>query len=191
MPHRNNSWAKLTLTRAIDCLQAGGVIAYPCEAVFGLGCDPFNPEAVARLLEIKGRSVDKGLILVASEWAHINPLLATLDTAMKAKCQQIWPGYHTLVLPDPGQRIPKWIKGKHPSVALRLSTNRYIGALCRGLGGPLVSTSANRQSRPPMTQSLQVRRQLGHQLDFILPGPTDGFAQPSPIQDLVSGQQLR
>src|SRR5688572_25705866 len=141
--------AVLTLENAARAIRDGGVIAYPTEAVWGLGCDPFDEAAVARLLAIKQRDVAKGLILVAGERAQFDDLLdwSTLPAERLAAVEASWPGPNTWIVPATA-RVPRWITGAHHGVAVRVSAHPLVAALCGKLGGPLVSTSANRAGAP-------------------------------------------
>ncbi len=183
-----NSWR---LKQAVRSLSAGGVIAYPTEAVWGVGCDPFNQAAVTRLLHLKHRPEHKGLILVAASMAQLQPLLEGLSEAQLAQLKLSWPGPNTWLIPDPDNLIPRWIKGEHSSVAVRVTDHPQTAALCRAFGGLLVSTSANPAGKPPALSATDIRRAFGYQVDYLLPGALGGRSQPSVIRDLCSGRVLR
>lgn len=185
----SNDWWHLR--QAASSLRQGGVWAYPTEAVWGLGCDPWNRAAVERILALKERPVHKGLILAAASIAQVEFLLAPLSGALREQVGQYWPGPTTLLLPDPGDRIPRWIKGEHERVAIRVSAHKGVQRLCTAYGGPLVSTSCNRAGRPPARWSWQVRRTFGDALDGIVPGSLGGARQPSRILDPLDGRRLR
>ena len=170
---------------------SGGVIAYPTEAVWGLGCDPWDQEAVERILELKQRPVEKGVILVASSVDQIRFLLEPLSQALQDEAERYWPGPVTCLLPDVERHIPELVRGKHTSIAVRVSEHPVVGALCKAAGMPLVSTSCNPAGRQPARHIWQVRRYFGDQLDWIVPGALGGNRKPSRIIDIVSGQQLR
>ena len=170
---------------------SGGVIAYPTEAVWGLGCDLWDQEAVERILELKQRPVEKGVILVASSVDQIRFLLEPLSQALQDEAERYWPGPVTCLLPDVERQIPEWVRGKHTSIAVRVSEHPVVGALCKAAGMPLVSTSCNPAGRQPARHIWQVRRYFGDQLDWIVPGSLGGNRKPSRIIDIVSGQQLR
>lgn len=179
----------LQLRFAVRALRAGAVIAYPTEAVWGLGCDPFNEAAVLRLLELKQRSEAKGLIIIAADVAQISPWLEALTPAQKTTVLATWPGPYTWIVPAP--QAPRWLRGAHDSLALRVSAHPGVQALCRAWGGPLVSTSANLSGQPPARDALALRRQFGAGLGCIVPGRLGGDARPSEIRDAVSGAVLR
>ncbi len=172
-------------------MAAGGIVAYPTEAVWGLGCDPMNLEATLRLLQIKARPVEKGMILVAASTQQLGALYHDLDSQQREQLAQSWPGPFTWLIPDPQARIPWWIRGDHDTVAVRVSAHPVVIALCKAFGGPLVSTSANRAGQPPARSRLQVMTRLRQAPDLIVPGLLGGEARPSTIRDLRSGTILR
>lgn len=180
----------MRLRLALDALAAGGVIACPTEAVWGLSCDPDNWLAVQRLLALKHRPVAKGLILVAASEAQLDFLLVGLAEQQRRKLSASWPGPTTWLLPHLG-RVPPWIHGDHDTVAVRVSDHPVVSALCAAWGGPLVSSSANHAGARPPRACFQVRRYFGEELDYLLPGPLGRSARPTEIRDLASGQIVR
>lgn len=179
------------LQRARGTILKGGVIAYPTEAVWGLGCDPWNLEAVTRILELKNRPVDKGLILVAASVEQIRFLLDPLPEELQQEALSHWPGPVTCLLPDVNKQIPDWVRGSHSSIAVRVSEHSVVRALCEAAGMPLVSTSCNPAGLEPARDASQVSRYFDGQLDQIVPGALGGNQKPSRIIDIVSGKQLR
>lgn len=186
----------LAIKRAAEVIWSGGVIAYPTEAVWGLGCDPDNEQACLNLLQIKKRPVEKGMILIAGNIDQISSILAPLSSRQRAVLSEAWEqqektGAVTMLVPDPMNQVPWWVKGQHPAVALRVSRHPLVQALCKAYGGALVSTSANLSGKPPARSRLMLEKQLGRQLDFILPGELGGQKNPSRIIDLETGKTLR
>jgi L-threonylcarbamoyladenylate synthase len=184
-------YREFQLRQATACLNAGGVLAYPTEAIWGLGCNPFDQDATLRLLEIKQRPVGKGLILVASSIDQLGSLLLPLTDAQLGRVASSWPGPTTWLIPDTNNVVPWWIKGDYSSVAVRVSAHPQVSALCRCFGGPIVSTSANRAGARPAKTALAVQRQMGMQVDGIFCGRLGGSTSPSTIIDVVTGQVLR
>lgn len=182
--------SNLSIRKAVRALRRGGVIAYPTEGVWGLGCDPFDPEAVATLLELKQREVDKGLILVAAAIEQFEPYLRVLTPAQRELLTCSWPGPQTWIVPH-GSTLPGWITGYKPGVALRVSTHPVVVALCRCYGGAIVSTSANPAGRPPARNALKVHGYFGKKLDYVLHGKLGNQIGPTPIRDLINGSLLR
>lgn len=178
------------LRLAMRTLRAGGVVAYPTEAVFGLGCDPFDRAAVYRLLAIKRRPVTKGLIVVASSPLQLAALLAPLTAAQRESLSASWPGPNTWVLPN-RRLFPAWITGGKDTIAVRVSAHPVVRALCDAFGGALVSTSANLSGHLPVRTALAVRAQFGDAIDYLMPGDVGKLQRPTQIRDLATGQVLR
>ncbi|WP_308364581.1 MULTISPECIES: L-threonylcarbamoyladenylate synthase [unclassified Microbulbifer] len=180
----------LAVQRAARALAAGGVIAHPTESVWGLACDPFNPRAVERLLRLKNRPLEKGLILVSGDESDFAGLLESLSGPQLQRLHETWPGPVTWLVPHFG-RVPPWISGAHHSVALRCTAHPFTAALTRAFGGAIVSTSANPTGCQPPRHKYQVLRYFGDALDFVGGGATGGRQSPSEIRDLISGSVLR
>lgn len=182
----------LSIPDAAAALKSGGVIAYPTEAVWGLGCDPFDEAAVLRLLAIKQRPVEKGLILIAADLAQLQPLLdlSAVPEPRLAEVLAAWPGPNTWVLPA-SAAVPRWITGAHAGIAVRISAHPTVVALCRACGGPLVSTSANLAGAPAAFRRGQLDPAVLALVDGVTEGETGGLAQPTPIRDALSGHVFR
>ena len=178
------------IARAVERLRRGGIIAYPTEAVWGFGCDPFDGAAVQRIFRLKARPANKPLLLVCAGLAQAQPWLVGLPAAVRATVEASWPGPVTWVLPNNGI-IPPAVTGGLPTVALRVSAHPVVVALCRAFGGPVVSTSANKSGYPPCRSQLAVQLRFGLSLDDIVPGQLGVLQQPSAIYDALSGRQLR
>jgi L-threonylcarbamoyladenylate synthase len=184
--------AALSIDESIAALRRGGVIAYPTEAVWGLGCDPFDETAVLRLLAIKQREVAKGLILVAARHAQFDGLLdwSALPPDRVQAVDASWPGPNTWIVPATS-RVPRWITGSHTGVAVRVSDHPVVIALCAAFGGPLVSTSANRAGELPAFSREALDPQLVAQLEGVSEGETGGLSAPTAIRNALSGSVLR
>lgn len=177
------------LRRAAETVRSGGVIAYPTEGVYGLGCDPHDEAAVRRVLGIKKRAPEAGLILLAADCKQLDPLVR-VDADERARMNARWPAAVTFLVPA-SEQVPAWIRGAHETVAVRVSGHPLARALARRAGMPLVSTSANRSGRPPATNVFQVRRRLGAELDFVVNGVCLRPGKASTIVDLATGRTLR
>ncbi|VUD64301.1 Threonylcarbamoyl-AMP synthase [Thalassocella blandensis] len=190
-------------------VQLGGVIAYPTEAVWGLGCDPFDEQAVADILCLKTRPVEKGLILIAGNVAQIEFLLEGLSPEKRQTLLNSWPGPFTWLIPH-HHRIPAMVSGRHATIAVRVSAHPVVQALCNAVGGPIVSTSANPQGKLPATTSTMARRYFSQrsllhascassavvagksEVNVLFsPGCVGSERRPSEIRDLDSGQLIR
>jgi L-threonylcarbamoyladenylate synthase len=177
------------LNLAVKTLNQGGIIAYPTEAVFGLGCIPEDVFSVARILSLKGRSVSKGLILVAASPEQLEPYVDYSDNELRQKVSASWPGAVTWVLPATAI-VPGWITGYKDRVAVRVSAHPVVQALCKE-AGVIVSTSANPARKIPATNAFRVRSYFGNEIDYILSGNTGGKELPTEIRDAISGNVLR
>ena len=180
------------LADAVAALRRGGVVAYPTEAVFGLGCDPHDHAAFERLFALKQRPPTQGVLLIGAEFAHVAPyidLAATPASALE-RAQASWPGPHTWIFPR-AAGVPAWIAGGHAGIALRVTAHPPAAALCRAFGGALVSTSANRHGEPPARRAEDVRHAFPTGIDAILNGETGGLERPTPIRDAITGESVR
>lgn len=177
---------------AVAALQHDGVIAYATEAVFGLGCDPDSEAAVQRLLAIKQRPVEKGLILIAADLAQLQDYidLEQLTSEQLAKVETSWPGPFTWIMPARPD-TPAWLTGQFDTLAVRVTAHPQVQALCRAFGKPLVSTSANLTGEEPARRLADIGELLASQLAYILPGEVGGQANPSEIKDARTGAVIR
>jgi L-threonylcarbamoyladenylate synthase len=180
----------LRVARAARVVRGGGVIAYPTEAVFGLGCDPRNRAAVTRLLTIKRRSWRKGLILIAANLEQLEPYIVLPPEPRRSEVLGSWPGPHTWVV-TARSAAPRWITGGRDSLAVRVTAHPLARDLCLRVGDAVVSTSANVSRRPPHRRLLRLRLDLGAKVDYVLAGALGASAQPTAIRDARSGRLLR
>ena len=179
------------IAAAVAVLKNKNVIAYPTEAVFGVGCDPDSESAVNRLLELKQRPVEKGLILIAANFGQLKPYIddSMLTEAQRQAIFACWPGPVTFVFPAKAT-TPRWLTGCFDSLAVRVTNHPQVIALCEAFGKPLVSTSANLTGLPPCRTDDEVRHQFG--ADFpVVEGQTGGRLNPSEIRDALTGKLFR
>jgi len=170
-------------------LKRGGVIAYPTESCYGLGCDPRKPQAVKRVLALKKRSAAKGMILIAAESRQLTPYLAHLSPKLKRNMRAAWPGPHTWLVPA-SRDCPAFLRGAHDTIAVRVTAHTLVSNLCRQAGMALVSTSANLSGGKPAKTAQECRRLFGRRV-LVIPGRIGTRRRPSTIQHLVSGQIVR
>jgi L-threonylcarbamoyladenylate synthase len=181
-----DSWR---IRQAVKALEQGGVIAYPTESVFGLGCDPWNEDAVMKLLEIKQRSWEKGLILIAADFNQLQDFIKPVSNEMLAQLEQTWPGPVTWLLPAK-LGTPDYLCGQHKTIAVRVTAHTQTTDLCRSFKGAIVSTSANLAGMSPAKTTHDVRWSLPD-LDYVLPGLCSGATTPSEIRDAQTGKRIR
>jgi L-threonylcarbamoyladenylate synthase len=168
----------------------GGVIAYPTEAVYGIGCLPLHEQALLRVVALKRRATQKGLIVVAASIEQLEELAVLPGGAIGAEMRADWPGPHTwIVSARPG--LPALLTGGRPTLAVRVSAHPIVRRLCHRTGSALVSTSANLSGSPPARTALAVRRQLGRFVDCVLAGPLGDSPRPTGIRDAATGKVLR
>ncbi len=181
------------LALAVAALKNGEVIAYPTEAVWGLGCDPWNEQAVLQILHLKQRPVEKGVILIAADIEQVEPFIEQLSSEQRQKVIASWSDESapatTWLVPLTAD-IPTWISGEHSQVAVRVTKHQQTQALCRAFGKPIVSTSANPSGEPSAIDAAMVRSYFADQV-FVFEGATGGATQPSVIRDVGTGKILR
>ena len=180
----------LDTATAVEKLHAGEVIAYPTEAVYGLGCDPRNEAAVRHLLALKGRHESMGLVLIASGFEQLADWIANVDEALVDKAMQTWPGPVTWLFPR-ADGVPDFVAGKHDTVAVRVTAHGPSRALCTAFGGALISTSANPSTALPARSAEEVSQYFATGLAGILAGQLGDGRKPSEIRNLVSGEIIR
>ncbi len=177
-----------SLITARALLQQGKIIAYPTETVYGLGCDPFNQQAVQRLLALKQREVSKGLILLIADWSQLAPLIQPIAEPLLDAVRQTWPGPVTWIFPK-SDIIPDWVSGQHDGIAIRMSAHPIAGKIC--LDGPIVSTSANISGHSSAIDVASLCAQFPHGIDAVLEGQLGTDGPHTAIYDVQSGQRLR
>jgi L-threonylcarbamoyladenylate synthase len=179
------------IREAVRRVARGGIIAYPTETIYGLGCDPFDGPAVLRLLSLKQRRIEHGLILIASHFSQVESLLTAISPVTRTRVMRPGRKPVTWVLPCLPE-VPGWIRGGHHSLAIRISTHPVAAGLCDRWGGPLVSTSANIHGRSPATGPLSVHKIFHKRLDYVLHDPAAvATNRPSELRDGITGAILR
>jgi len=178
------------MKQAIDSLKAGGIIAYPTEAVYGLGCDPLNKKAVLRLLALKKRSWEKGLILIAADFAQLQPFLKPLSPMLEKRVFAEWPGPVTWLLAAKST-VPYWLCGQYEKLAVRVTAHPKAVELCQQWGGALVSTSANLSGQAAAKTAFDVEQFFAKTIDYIVEGAVGERKRPSEIRDALTNRVLR
>ena len=181
-----------TIDAAGALLRDGGVVAYPTEAVFGLGCDPQDRAAFERLFALKQRPPLQGVLLIAADFDQVEQYIAhaLVPPAVMQRVRASWPGANTWVFPR-STRVPNWVAGAHAGIALRVTAHPAAAALCRAFGGALVSTSANPHGESPARSAHAVEQFFGEALDGLLDAPLGGASSPTMIRDALSGTIIR
>jgi L-threonylcarbamoyladenylate synthase len=170
-------------------IKRGGLIAYPTESCYGLGCDPRNRKAVVSLLKLKQRSQRKGLILIAFRYRQLAPYLQACTRAEQAKLAVDGAQAITYLMPA-RQSCPRWLRGAHDALAVRVTAHPHAAALCRALDMALVSTSANRSGDLPARSYADCCRRFGRKV-LVLRGRVGRRRRPSTIIEWASGKLIR
>lgn len=175
---------------AVAELKQGKVIAYPTEAVFGLGCDPDNIDAVSRILQIKHRALSKGFILIGASWEQIEPLVLYIQPSLLTRVFETWPGPTTWIFPAT-EKVPYWIRGEHNNVAVRVTAHPIAKTLCEKFGRPIISTSCNKSGELAARDIRTIELTLGDTVDYVIDGPLGGRLTPTEIRDALTGEVIR
>lgn len=181
---------RMPVARAALIVRAGGVIAYPTEAVFGLGCLPQDELACERIIALKGRARQKGMLLIAADLVQVQEFAEIPSGAIAEKILSSWPGPVSWIL-KARPTVPAWITGGRDTVGVRLTAHPLARALCAQSGSAIVSTSANTAGRTPIRRIAVLRRQFRHEVDMILPGSLGGLLTPSRIYNASNGHLIR
>jgi L-threonylcarbamoyladenylate synthase len=176
------------LQQAVISLKAGGVIAYPTEGVWGLGCLWTDEAAINEILRLKQRPLEKGMIVLCSQLSDIERFLLPLSPEHLQQIAQENPHPVTWILPCK-LSVAESVRGQHTSIAVRFSRHPQVQALCAKVG-PIISTSANPAGLAAAMSILDVRHYFHDQLSYILPGELGGYSKPSEIRTL-DGQRVR
>lgn len=179
-----------SIATAVASLRRGEVIAYPTEAVWGLGCDPLKQTAVQRLFALKQRPQGVGVLLVGADFSQIQPFLGKCPADAIERAQASWPGPNTWVFPR-ADHVPAWIVGEHAGIAVRVTAHPVARALCIAYGAAIVSTSANTHGQAPARSIEAVRMMFGDHLDCIVDGSLGGLERPTVLRDAITGEVLR
>jgi L-threonylcarbamoyladenylate synthase len=177
-----------SIADAWTLLKEGKIIAYPTEAVYGLGCDPFNERAVETLTALKQRQVEKGLIVLIANWQQLDLLALPLPESCLQPVRNSWPGPVTWIFPK-SEHVPLITSGHHETIAVRMSAHPIARELCAHQ--PVVSTSANLSGKDPACTIEELMQQFPQGIDGVLSGELGGAASPSKIYDVRTGKRLR
>ena len=186
----------LHLGPALLALKQGKVIAYPTESMYGFGCDPFNINAVTKLLRIKQRHIKKGFILIGANFQQLESLVQPIDYNALNQVFSTWPGPFTWVFPASSE-VPEWIRGANHGVAVRVTNHPIAKSLCEQFRQPIISTSANQEGFPPARDEHTLRMTLkkvsdsNSTIDYIVSGKIGDATKASEIRDAVTGKVLR
>ena len=167
-----------SIRHAANIIRRGGVLAYPTDTIYGLGCDPGNRDAVERINRIKNRPLSKHFILLAGSIEQLDPLLDIDDLQQKKIMQATKP---TSWIVKASRSAPAWLTDSDHQLTIRISQHPLVKRLCQRLGHAIISTSANPSGRHPAKNSLQIQQYFHSSVDKILASHTQLTARPSTI----------
>jgi len=178
-------------TDLLKRFKQGAIIAYPTEAVFGLGCDPENEMAVMSLLKLKNRPIEKGMILIAAELSQLKNHIdwEALSESRRTEIVDSWPGPNTWLLPK-SVYAKDYLTGGSDLIAVRVSAHPVVVRMCEHLQSALVSTSANITGVTPAKTAEQVKNQFGKSVTYV-PGSVGGQLNPTQIRNGLTGEIIR
>ena len=174
--------------RLILFIRRGGIIAYPTESCFGLGCDPKNKKAINKIIRLKKRSRDKSFILIASSMNQFTKFLDPINDSIKKSLFTKWPGPHTWIL-NANNICPRWLKN-NSKIALRIPFFSPCRSLNKSIGMAITSTSLNLSGKIPLKNYRDVCRFLPTQVK-IIKGRIGKNKKPSVIQDFETMKIIR
>lgn len=178
----------MSVRRAAEILLGGGIIAYPTEGVFGLGCMPDDLDAIQRLLDLKQRDAAKGLILIASSQDQLRGWISLPD---ELTIPEPDPDHPVTWIVPPGEHANTLLRGSNAGLAVRITSNPVAAAICDAVDSPITSTSANLSGKTVARNGFVLRRQFAQRVDYIVPGACGPAIGPSEIRDLTTGKVLR
>ena len=181
------------IVQAVKVLHEGGIIAYPTEAVYGLGCDPKNLSAVKKILDLKQRNKEKGLILIASNFEQLKSYISPLEKTIEDKMLDSWQEHRSAItwLVPVDKDVSMYLKGQFDTLAVRVSHHPVVKELCENFSGAIISTSANIATQEAARTAEEVKQIFDDKIDFIIEGETDVNVQPSEIRDALTDEIIR
>jgi L-threonylcarbamoyladenylate synthase len=171
--------------KASEVISKGGVIAFRTDTFYGLGADPFNSHAVARVRELKGREDDKPILLLISDHDYVARLLINLPEAFKQVAEKFWPGPLTII-GSAVASLPQQVTAGTGTVGIRLPADEQVRELVRECGGVLTATSANPSGRQPARTAREVAEYFSTGLDLIVDGGDVTATKPSTVLDVLT-----
>lgn len=185
-----NSFDDLHINQAITTLKDGGVVAFPTDTVYGVGVDPFQPEAVRKLYEVKGRPIDKPIPILVGSVSDVERIAQNLPASFFLLAEHFWPGGLTLIVE--AKTLPPEVTAGGNTVGVRMPDHPLALALLRRFSGAIATTSANKSDEPPATSAEEVQSELGELISIILDGGQTATRIASTVLDLsVSPPEIR
>jgi len=173
-----------------DAIVKGKIIAYPTESVFGIGCDPENEQSINKIIEIKNRGKQKGLIIIADEVKKLSKFIHKDYLDLFIKKSDIESKPTTWIVPS-SKHVLNLVKGEDSSVALRITQHPIASRICKYSNKAIISTSANISSKTPAKNSNEILMQFGEEIDIIVDGRVGDSIKPTQIVDLITNKVIR
>ena len=184
--HPDNPQPRL-IKQVTECLLDGGVIAYPTDTIYGLGCNIFKPKAIERICRIKGIDPDKAqLSIICSDLSHLSDFAKSIDTPLYRVLKYYLPGPFTFILPA-SKQVPKLLQSKRNTIGLRVPDNRICRQILEALDHPIRSTSLPGEMIEEYTDPEMIQTRLGHLVDIVIDGGIGGMI-PSTIVDCTTDE---
>lgn len=170
------------VARAVEVLERGGIIAYPTDTYYGLGCDLMSKKAIERLYQLKGRDRKKPLSFLCPDLSDVAKYAHVSNFAYRTM-KGLTPGAFTFIL-EATRVVPEMMLSKQKQVGIRVPAAPLARALAAGLGRPLITTSASDDEGEPLIDAKDIKEKLGHGLDLILDGGVT-LIEPSTVVSLI------
>jgi tRNA threonylcarbamoyl adenosine modification protein (Sua5/YciO/YrdC/YwlC family) len=172
-----------------DCLESGGIIAYPTDTIYGLGCDIFHPEAVAKICAIKKVNPEKAqLSFICSDLSHLSNYAKSINNSLFRILKSTLPGPFTFVLPA-SKEVPKILQNKKKTIGLRIPDNKIALAIIETLGHPILSASFPGENIEDYTDPEIIQEHWGKQVDIVVDGGIGGVI-PSTVIDCTTDEYI-
>jgi tRNA threonylcarbamoyl adenosine modification protein (Sua5/YciO/YrdC/YwlC family) len=176
--NNQNPQARL-IKKAVEILRDGGVIIYPTDTVYGLGCDLYNKKGIEKIYEIKKRNKKQPFSFVCADLKDISRYARVSDYAYKTM-KRLLPGPYTFIL-EASRLVPKIILPKRQTTGIRVPDNRICLALVRELGQPIISTSVKAENGDILSDPYNIKEKFGHFVDLVIDGGTLAPEQSSVV----------
>lgn len=172
-----------------DCLESGGIIAYPTDTIYGLGCDIFHPEAVAKICAIKKVNPEKAqLSFICSDLSHLSNYAKSSNNSLFRILKSTLPGPFTFVLPA-SKEVPKILQNKKKTIGLRIPDNKIALAIIETLGHPILSAYFPGENIEDYTDPEIIQEHWGKQIDIVVDGGIGGII-PSTVVDCTTDEYI-
>jgi len=175
------------IEKAVKILKNGGIIVYPTETVYGIGCDPLNIDACDRVQRLKERMENKPMLLLAHSLKQVEEMAGSLSEIPRKLAEKFWPGPLTLII-DSRKDFPEHLHGHSGGVAFRVSSHPVAASLAKEFDRPIISTSANIDGLAPLVRYEEALSTFKNIVDIVIGTHAKLIGEPSTVIDLTSGR---